>query len=300
MKKEKQKIIIIVGQTATGKSALAVHLAKKFNGEVISADSRQVYKDLNIGTGKITKKEMSGVSHHLLDIISPQKNFSVEQFKNEAEKAIKIISNKGKVSIICGGTGFYISTLIDNTTIPQVPPNKVLRRKLEKREAAELFKKLQKLDPERAEAIDPKNKVRLVRAIEIVEALGKVPKLKKDTPYNPLLIGTKFPDEELKKRIKERLLHRIKKGMIHEAEKLHTQGLSYKRMRELGLEYKYLADLLQNKLTKKEFVEELNTAIWQYAKRQNTWFKRDKRIRWFHPKRDVKKIEEMVTTFLNN
>ena len=173
----KTKLLIILGPTASGKSDLAVQLAKKYNGEIISADSRQVYKGLNIGTGKITKKEMSGIKHHLLDVTDPKKVFTVSQFKTLVEIAIADISSRGKLPIICGGTGFYIQAVVDNIILPEVPPNKKLREKLNKKTTTELFEILKKLDNERAKNIDAKNPRRLIRAIEIAEKLGKVPPL---------------------------------------------------------------------------------------------------------------------------
>jgi len=171
----KQKVLIILGPTASGKSDLAVQLAKKFKGEVISADSRQVYKGLDIGTGKITKKEMRGVPHHLLDVANPKKYFSVSDYKKLALLSLRYIETKKKLPIICGGTGFYIDALIGKINLPEVPPNKALRKKLEKLSAEKLYKMLLKKDSRRAKEIDPRNKVRVIRALEIVETLGKVP-----------------------------------------------------------------------------------------------------------------------------
>jgi len=280
--KQKPKVIVILGPTASGKSDLAVKLAKDFNGEVISADSRQVYKGLNIGTGKITKREMQGVPHHLLNIADPKKQYTVVDFKRDAEKVITDILKKHKLPIICGGTGFYIKALVDNISLPEVPPNFALRKRLKSKSASELFLMLQELDPKRARNIDAKNPIRLIRAIEIAKALGKVPQLKSkpQSKYNFLQIGIKIPDQELKQRIHQRLLKRLESGMITEAKKLHVQGLSWKRMEELGLEYRYLAKFLQKEISRQELVDKLNSEIWQYAKRQKTWFKKDKRIEW--------------------
>lgn len=269
----KQKIIVICGPTATGKSDYAVALAKKINGEIISADSRQIYKGLDIGSGKITKKEMRGVPHYLLDVASPKRVFSVSQYKKLGERVIEKIIKKGKVPIICGGTGFYIDTLLGGT-LPEVPPNKKLRDRLSKKTNIELFLILKKTDSSRARSIDKKNKVRLIRALEIVEALGKVPKVKKSSKYIIERIYLDFPDSILKERIHVRLLKRIKQGMIREVEKLHAQGISFKRLEALGLEYRFVALYLQKRLTKEEMINQLEKAIWQYAKRQRTWFKK--------------------------
>jgi len=288
----KPKIIVILGQTSTGKSDFAVEIAKKVDGEIISADSRQVYKGMDLGTGKITKKEMRGIPHHLLYVVNPKKVFSVSDFQKEAYKKIKEIIARGKVPIICGGTGFYIDSVINGTVLPEVPPNKKLRDTLEKKSAEQLFKMLSKLDPSRAKNIDQKNKVRLIRAIEIAKVLGSVPKVKTETKYDTLKIGLALPDKILKERIYTRLLARMKKGMMREIKKLHGEGVSWKRMEALGLEYRYGALYLQGKLTKAEMLEKLNTEIWHFAKRQKTWFKRDKEIVWIDPRKanNIKKV----------
>ncbi|MBU1519642.1 tRNA (adenosine(37)-N6)-dimethylallyltransferase MiaA [Patescibacteria group bacterium] len=298
--KIKQKIIAVVGPTSSGKSDLAVLIAKKFGGEIISADSRQVYKGMDLGTGKITKKEMGGIPHHLLDIANPKRRYSVAQFNKDARRAITEIQERNKIPILCGGTGFYIQAITSNYVLPSVKPNKILREKLEKLSTKQLAVCLNKLDPQRAKEIDPRNPHRLIRAIEIATELGKVPLLSTQAPnpYNMLQIGIITNDSDLKERIKTRLLARIRRGMFAEAKHLHTRGVSWKRMEELGLEYKYLTLFLQNKLSKPEMIKQLNIASWQYAKRQKTWFKRDKNINWFSLD-EIKKIENCIKQFLN-
>lgn len=272
--KKLPKIIVVCGPTATGKSDKAVLLALENNGEVISADSRQVYKSLDIGSGKITKEEMRDVPHYMLDVASPLRTYSVAQFQKKANLHIKDILKRGKTPIICGGTGFYIDALIYGTAFPQIKADWKLRKALSKKTPEELFAILKKNDPRRAKEIDAKNKVRLIRALEIVTTLGKVPKISKKTQYNVEWVYLDFPDNILKERIHTRLLKRIKQGMVYEAERLHAQGLSFTRMEQLGLEYKYLALLLQKKISKKVFLEQLESAIWHYVKRQRTWFKK--------------------------
>ncbi len=297
-KKNKPKILVVLGPTATGKSDLAVKLARKYNGEVISADSRQVYTALNIGTGKITKKEMRGISHHMLDIVSPKKVFSVAEFQKRAIYAMADITGRGKLPIICGGTGLYIKSIVDNVIYPEVPANLKLRKKLEKKSAPELFEILKKLDSKRAKTIEKQNPVRLIRAIEIATVLGKVPGIKKQqNPHDILQIGLKLPDNVLKKKIHDRLIIRLKKGMVREAENLHKNGLSWKRMRALGLEYRCLADYLEKGVSKQELIRKLDSEIWQYVKRQITWFKRDKNIKWHEPT-EVAKIQKEIGKFL--
>jgi tRNA dimethylallyltransferase len=235
---------------------------------------------MDLGTGKITKKEMRGIPHYLLDVASPKKVFSVSDFKKLADKKIEDIIARGKTPIICGGTGFYIDAVVDGNILPEVPPNKKLRSTLEKKSPEKLLEILKKFDKSRAKNIDAKNKVRLIRAIEIAKALGKVPKIKSQSKYEVTKIGLTLPDEILKDKIKNRLLARIKKGMLREIKKLHESGVSWKRMEMLGLEYRYGALYLQSKISKQEMIEKLNTEIWHYAKRQKTWFKRDKNTNW--------------------
>jgi tRNA dimethylallyltransferase len=290
----KSKVIVILGPTASGKSDLGVRLAKKFKGEIISADSRQVYKGLNIGSGKITRKEMRGVKHHLLDVVEPKKQFSVAQYQTLGQAALEQISLRNKLPIIVGGTGFYIDALAGGIVLPEVPPNKKLRAKLAKRTNASLFSLIRKKDPKRAKTLDPNNKVRLIRALEIIEALGKVPQLTSKLANNFVYIGIKPAD--LDRRIRLRLEKRLT-GMITEGRKLHAKSLSYKRMNELGLEYRYVSLYLQGKLSKEEMRDKLFYAIRQYAQRQMAWFRRNRKIKWFDPK-EFKKIEKYIRTVL--
>jgi len=270
-----KKIIAILGPTASGKSALAVKIAKKFGGEVISVDSRQVYKGMDIGTGKIKKEEMEGIAHYLLDVASPKRKFTVAQFQKLAKKAIEKIFKKGKIPILCGGTGFYLWVLTQKVSIPKVRPDWKLRRKLEKKSAKELFEILKKLDPERAKTIEKDNKRRLIRAIEVAKKLGKVPPLKTEPlPYPILFLGIKKSKEELKKLIKRRLLKRLKEGMVEEVKKLRKSGISWKRLEEFGLEYEWVAKYLQGKIGYKEMVESLQKDIEKFAKKQMTYFKK--------------------------
>ncbi|OHA81715.1 MAG: tRNA (adenosine(37)-N6)-dimethylallyltransferase MiaA [Candidatus Yonathbacteria bacterium RIFCSPHIGHO2_01_FULL_51_10] len=301
--KKAPKIIVVLGPTATGKSDLAVTIAKKFNGEIISADSRQVYTGLDIGTGKVTRREMQGVPHHLLDVVSPKKQYTPAQWKNAAERVAQDIIAQGKLPIICGGTGQYIDALVYNISFPEVPPDKKLRARLEKLSSEKLFAMLKKLEPIRAENIDAKNPRRLIRAIEIATALGHVPHLETGRPsdYDMLFIGLDMDDEMLRARIKARLLARLRQGMVAEAKRLYAQGVSWKRMEEFGLEYRYLSQYLCGKISRAELVEQLNFAIWHYAKRQRTWFKRNKDVQWLPADKkeaSVTKAEGLVKKFL--
>lgn len=291
MQNNKPKILVIVGPTASGKSDLAIQLAQKFNGEIISADSRQVYRGLDIGTGKVSKREQKLVPHHLLDVADPHRQFSVVRFQKLGRATVvKILKNK-KRPIIVGGTGLYVDALVYNTNLPQVPPNPKLRAKLEKLSAEQLFQRLQKLDPVRVSSIDPHNPRRLIRALEIIDATGSpVGEIKKESPYEILWLG--LNPKDLKKRIHSRLKKRIKQGLIREVKK---SKLSPKRLFDLGLEYRWVGQYLQNKISKKEMEIGLEHAIDQYAKRQMTWFKRNKEIRWLA---DPKQADEQVKKFI--
>ncbi|HNZ55312.1 MAG TPA: tRNA (adenosine(37)-N6)-dimethylallyltransferase MiaA [Candidatus Paceibacterota bacterium] len=295
---EKPKIVVILGPTASGKTALSIKVAQKIGGEVISADSRQVYKGLDLGTGKVTKKEMGGVPHHLLDVASPKRKFSVARYQKLANKKITEIIKRGRTPIIVGGSGFYIQAIVDNLILPDVPPNPKLRLELQGKTIHELFSILKKIDPQRAKNIDENNPVRLIRAIEIGKAFGQVPKLQfANPPFNFIQIGLKPDSKDLEKKIKDRLLARMRLGLVAEVKKLHRQGLSWRRMEELGLEYRYLALLEQKKTSREQMIKELEKEIVRYAKRQITWFKRDKRISWFNP--TDKKLLEKVLKLIN-
>jgi len=300
---EKPKLIIIIGPTASGKTDLSIKLAKKIRGEIISADSRQVYKGMDVGSGKVTKKEMKGVPHHLLDIASPKIRFTVVQYQKLALKAINKIHKKNKIPFLVGGTGFYIQAVVDGIIIPEVKPDWKLRKKLEKKSAEELFKMLKKLDLRRAKTIEKKNKRRLIRALEIVIKTKKpIPPLKKKPPqFEVLIIGIKKSSEELKKLIQKRLLKRLqpprRPKMLAEVKKLKKSGLSWKRLEEFGLEYRYIAQYLQNKLTHEEMLEKIQKQSEKFVKRQMTWFKRDKRIHWT---KNYREAEKLVKTFFKN
>lgn len=292
------KLIVILGPTATGKSDISVRLAKDVNGEIISADSRQVYRGMDIGTGKVTKREMRGIRHFLLDVASPKSQYSVARYIRDAQKASKSILRRGLVPIVVGGTGLYIDAFTRGLSIPEVPPNKKLRLKLEKLSTEKLFELIRKKDPYRAKTIDRHNRRRLIRALEIIETHGKVPKPRKQkNKFDTLYIGITLPKEKLASKINKRLLMRMKIGMIAEVKKLRSQGISWKKLESFGLEYRNIALYLQKKVTKKEMVECLQKDIEHYAKRQMTWFKRHPDILWFSPS-EFSKIKKISKKFL--
>lgn len=294
----KIKLLVILGPTASGKSDLAIFLAKKFGGEVVSADSRQIYRGLDIGSGKITKREMRGIPHHMLDIASPKHMISVAQYRDQAQRAIEKIARKNRVPILCGGTGFYISALLDNLILPAVMPDQKLRKKLASLSCEQLFNMLKQKDPIRASTIDVRNSRRLIRALEVIHVQGHIPPLSyKKSVYNTLIIGIDPGMDMLAEKIRIRLQKRLRGGMVKEVQKLHDSGISWKRLDSLGLEYRFVARYLQQMLTRKEMEEKLRIAIRHYAKRQMTWFRRDSRIRWFPPENRTQ-IYSMVENFL--
>lgn len=289
---------MIVGPTASGKSDLAVKLAKLFNGEVISADSRQVYKGLDIGSGKITASEMKDIKHYLIDVVSPKNppagGFTAADFQKMGRKALKEIWQKNKLPIICGGTGLYINSLILNYSIPKVKPQPGLREKLETQTTAKLFAELKKLDPERAKTIDQNNRRRLIRSLEITISTGQpIPPLKTKTivpSENILWLGLSPQPEELKNKIEKRLDHRLQHGLIEEVRQLHNQGLSWQKLEDFGLEYRWLARFLQGQIEYNTMKEKLTMEIWHYAKRQMTWFRKNKNIAWLKTAEEAEKI----------
>ncbi len=304
-KKKIDKIFIIIGPTASGKSDYAVNLAKKVNGEIISADSRQIYKYFDIGSGKITKKEMKNIPHYCLDIADPVKysknykknnqSFSVAEYLKFANKSIKEILKKNKTPIICGGTGLYIDAILYGLS-KNSKTNPLLRKKLEKESLEKLLLRINRLNKEKyLELINNKNpsernnKRRLIRIIEIFETKKlereeiKIEKLNKKLKYDPEFIFIEKPSEELRKRINLRLTKRLeakgKNNLINEIKFLRDKlKLDDEWLLSLGLEYKYVTLYLQNKITYNNMIKEIENKSWQYAKRQILWNKRYRNI----------------------
>ena len=297
-----QKVLIIVGPTASGKSALGVELARRFNGEIISADSRQVYKGLDIGTGKITKREMQGVRHYLLDMTSAKKRFTADQFVKAAQRAAVEIIKRKKLPIVIGGTGFYIDALLGRVSLADVAPNMTLRKNLAAKSPEQLYSLLRSRDPKRAKSMNTpserNNKVRLIRALEVAASSKGEPRPGKVEPcYDTLWMGINLPFKLLETKILKRLKSRMKLGMVAEARRLHKGGLSYKRMQELGLEYRSLARLLRNEITRQEFEAELFRDIRRYAKKQIGYWKRNGDITWVSASTDPR-LKEKISAWL--
>jgi tRNA dimethylallyltransferase len=302
-----KKLVVVLGPTASGKTELAIKLAKKFNGEIVNADSRQVYIGMDIGTAKPLSREFAridheyvriidGIPHYLLDVASPKRRFTLAQYRKSALKAIEKIQKKGKIPFLVGGTWFYIRAIVDGLVIPKVPPDWKLRKRLEKKYPEELYKILKKLDPKRAKTIEKENKRRLIRAIEICKKIGKVPPLKfNPLPYPVLMIGIKRTEKELMGKIRKRFFEWLKRGLIFEVIKLRKMGVSFKRIEEFGMHYREIARYLQGKIPEKEMIENSIKEIQNYAKNQIRWFKKDKRIVWI---KNQKEGEGVIKKFL--
>lgn len=296
------KIIVICGPTATGKSDLAVDIAlhlkeKGVEAEIISTDSRQVYTGLDTGSGKITKEEMRGIPHHMLDVVSPLEIYSVFTFAKEASAIMEQIHACGATVILCGGTGQYIDALVTGHSGAPVPPDQELRSELEQRTIGEVEDRLYAVTLKHGcdiSHVDFKNKRRMIRAIEIIESLGYIPKVDQAKKYDTVWIGLDADSEKLRARIQKRLDARIDNGMVEESVHLLEQGhITHDRMFTLGLEYRYISLYLQKTLNESEWKEQLFFAIWHYAKRQRTWFKRNTDIHWFECAQLNKKKQEI-------
>ncbi|HRY63242.1 MAG TPA: tRNA (adenosine(37)-N6)-dimethylallyltransferase MiaA [Patescibacteria group bacterium] len=294
------KIIVILGPTASGKTKLAVTLAQKFKGEIISADSRQIYRGLDIGTGKdlneyerllpLTKGERKR-GYHLINIKNPNQKFNVANFKKLALQKIKEITARGHLPFLVGGTGLYLSALIDNYQIPKVKPDTQIRKKLAAMTLTQKLTLLQKLDPASFKTVDLKNPRRLDRALEVCLSGQKFSASRgvKEPLVNPLIIGLQIPREKLNKKINARVEQMIKKGLVAETKKLIKQyGINSAPLQTIG--YVEIIGYLNNKYTPAETFELIKTHTRQYAKRQMTWFQRDKRIHWITKKNEAKKL----------
>lgn len=302
---KKPKIIVILGTTASGKTSLGIKLAKKFKGEIISADSRQVFKGMDIGTGKDLGDYGKGrykIPYHLIDILDPNEEFNLAKYQQAAHEAIQNILKRGKLPIIVGGTGLYIQALVDAYELAGSAPDPARRKELESKNVEELYKILEGLKKEFAHNLnnsDRHNPRRLIRYIEIIEEGEKTDKKKKENPYEFLLLGVSWPDDILRERINKRLMDRLKEGMILEVEKLQNEGVSWARLNSFGLEYRFVAWYLQEKLSFEEMLEKLQNAIYRFAKRQKTWFKRwekqGRKIEWVN---DIEEAVSLVKKFL--
>ncbi len=300
------KVIVIAGPTATGKTALSVELAKKFSGEVISADSVQIYKELNIGSAKPDEAERKGIPHHMMDFLDPGANFNVADFCALAKKKIDEIHARGNIPIIAGGTGLYISSLVNNISFVKEETNEGIREKLyrEMEEIGEekMHEKLAEIDPTAAENIHPNNKKRVIRALEIFYTTGKTMTeqnaLSKNepSPYEFILIGLNVARETLYERIDKRVDVMVERGLFEEVAALLNKGISKDAQSMQGIGYKEAVRFLEGEISKSESIELIKKNSRNYAKRQLTWFKREP-YRWFDAMSST--LFEDVKTYLS-
>ncbi|WP_321289448.1 tRNA (adenosine(37)-N6)-dimethylallyltransferase MiaA [uncultured Sunxiuqinia sp.] len=278
MNQRKYHMLTILGPTASGKTTVAAHAAKLLDGEIISADSRQIYRGMDLGTGKDYEDyEVDGqqIPYHLIDIVDAGFEYNVYLFHNEFLKAYNEINGKGKIPILCGGSGLYIEAVLNNYKLIQVPKNLELRSQLEDKSLEELAKILEVMKPELHNTTDTENHRRVLRAIEIETYMQNNPELSDDMPQiNSLVVGVKFDRENRRKRITERLEQRLEDGMLDEVQRLLDKGLKPEQLTYYGLEYRYLTLHLIGEISYDEMFTKLEIAIHQFAKRQMTWFRR--------------------------
>ena len=304
---EKPKVIVICGPTASGKTKLSVELAKKIDGEIICCDSMQIYKDMNIGTAKVTKEEMQGIKHYLVDFVLPDQRYSVADYKKDATKAIQEVLSKEKVPIIVGGTGLYVDSLIYNIDYPEIKTDLEYRKKLEKVADEEGLEKLyemaKKIDERATLAISSNDRKRIIRILEIYHSTGKtkteqeIESRKNEVPYNYLVFAINMDKEKLHERINKRVDNMIKSGLIEEVKNLLIKYKSFPTALQ-GLGYKETKQYLNGEITKTEMIDKIKQESRRYAKRQLTWFRKNKNIIWLNGMDDLEKnisiiIEQM-------
>ncbi len=287
-------LIVILGPTAAGKTKLAIQLAKQFNGEIISADSRQIYRGLDIGTGKdLTAYQTANINYHLIDILPPDQQFSVAEFQKISVKKIKAVQQKNKLPFLVGGTGLYISAVIDNFKIPSAAPDPSLRQKIARMPLQEKINYLKKTDPAALEIVNTNNPRRLNRAVEVCLSGKKFSQLRQTGQplFNTLQVGIKLSREQLQYKINQRVDKMLQQGLVTETQKLLKHyGPTDILLNTLG--YSEIIDYLNKKTDLTQAVELIKLHTRQYAKRQLTWFKRDKRIHWIDNPRQAKKLIE--------
>jgi len=292
------KAVAIVGPTAVGKTKLGIEIARKFNGEIVSGDSRQVFKYLDISTGK-DLADYGNIPYHLIDILEPNEEITVADFQKKAFSAIGKILRRKKLPVVVGGSPFYVYAVTEGWQFPKLEKDEKLRQKLNKLSLPELQNILQKIDPAAFDKIDQNNPRRLIRAIEICTLSGQ--DFEKAKPvsqprYKVLLLGIKFSNEELKERIQARLIQRLNEGMIEEIQKIITKKqASYADLERLGLEPRFISYYLQGKINREQLEDLLLKNSYRFAKRQMTWFRKDKRIKWV---KNFQEAHRLVANFL--
>lgn len=281
----KSKVIIIAGPTGSGKSSLAIQLAKKVNGEIISCDSMQIYRNMDIGTAKVTEKEKSGVVHHMIDIISPKENFSVQDFQKQCKKLIREIHDRGNLPILAGGTGLYINSILYDYDFSQVKPHPEFRKKLEAAyeiDPIQLLEKLNKIDKNLYSSLNIKDKKKIIRALEVYEFSGKTisvdSKINQDYEFFLFVLNDKR--EKLYEKINQRVDLMLNNGLINEVDSLLSNGLNENHQSMKAIGYREVILYLQNKIDYQTMVDTLKQNTRKYAKRQLTWFRKNKNAIW--------------------
>ena len=276
--REHYNLLVVLGPTASGKTELGVRLARWIGGEIISADSRQVYRGMDIGTGKdlaVYGRGGSAVPYHLIDILNPDDEFSVFAYQEHFDRCFAEITERGQIPVMVGGTGLYLEAVIRGYRMPAVPENRALREEFEREEMEFLRRRLLAISGGLHNSTDLLERQRLIRAIEIADFTRNHPDaIRTRIPIAPLILGIRCERDVLRRRITERLASRLEEGMIEEVRRLRQQGLSWERIDSFGLEYRYIARYLQERMGSDEMFQKLNTCIHQYAKRQETWFRR--------------------------
>lgn len=284
MEEQHPNLIVVSGPTASGKSTLGIALAQHFQGEIVSADSRQVYRGLDIGTAKVTAAEQALVPHHILDVADPQDTYTVAQFQQDATVAINDILACAHLPLLVGGSPHYIQAVVDNLVIPSVPPQPELRARLESQSLPELMRQLEQLDPQSAATIDHNNPRRVIRALEVCLVTGKPfseQRGRAQPLYRSLLLGIQWPRIVLYQRIDERVDERMSQGMVQEVRDLLARGITHERLDAFGLEYRFISRWLRGEFaSEEEMVQRLKYAIHDFTRRQLTWFRRETRIVW--------------------
>lgn len=297
----KPKLIVVLGPTASGKSALGIALAHHFSGEIVSADSRQVYRGLDIGSAKVTLEEQAMVPHHLLDVVDPREVYTVAQFQQQANAAIADILARGYQPFLVGGSPHYIQAVVDNLDIPAIPPQPALRAELESRPLFMLLAQLKELDPQSAATIERDNPRRVIRALEVCLVSGKPFSEQRRVAaplYESLMLGIAWPRAVLYSRIDARVDERMQQGMVQEVQRLLAQGVSPERLEALGLEYRFINRWLHGEYPgEAAMVERLKYAIHDFTRRQLTWFRKESRITWLEGD-DVAGAKKLVEQFL--
>jgi len=297
------KLVVVVGTNASGKSSLAVDLAEFFKGEIVSADSRQVYRGLDIGAGKLAREEMRNVPHHLLDVAELDSIFSLAEYQGLAYSAIDDILNRQRTPFLVGGTGLYVRAVTQGYNLIDVPPNYTLRNKLEQETGNDLWMRLSSVDPDAAKLISPKNKRRVVRALELyLNGRRYSEQLQSKPRYDSLQLGLTWPPDVLRERIMARLIKRMDEGMVDEAKKLLSSGVRPEKLDALGLEYRHLLRYIEGTYkTEAELIERLSTHIYQFSRKQILWFRRDTNIKWLNSEGNYRaEAVELVSEYLNS